>query len=153
MKDEIRLWPIGFVRQRLVDTGQVLRDTHNLCVDSAIEIMAMALWGQAAIGAVAFGNTGGRAVTTGLRSIGTPVGKANVSSSAVTPNYISQDDRGLRSIITFSAVLTPTKIITYDTLALVSNLNNVFAATNFPAVTLNVGQAVAVEWTILLRGK
>jgi len=153
MRDEICLRPIGIVRQSLVDSGKLLHETHNLCVDGAVEIMALALWGQAALTGIAFGNTGGRPVTSGIRSIGSPIAKAKLSTSSEVPNYISVDNHGLRSIVTFSAIYKPDTLITYDTLALVSNLNSVFAATSFPAVTLNGGQAVAVQWTILLRGK
>jgi len=147
----------GRVRQtRLRDqeqlTGDVIFDGKNRVVDSALELMILALQGEDSIRNVDFGYTGGRPVTPGLRSIGSPVASAQTGTLSDTRPFASRDARGLRSIGTWTAVLTPSQTITYDTLGLVSSVGLLFAAVTFAPVNLAAGETIAVQWTIFLRG-
>lgn len=152
LEDVFSARPIGHVRQTLVESGEVIRDQQNLVVDSSMEVMLQALFGAAAIRHVIFGFTGGRPVTPGLRSLST-VALGNVGDTPETKNFGSRDNRGLVTIGTFTSILKPQSGIIYDTLGLASTTLLLFAATNFDPVTLAANQAVAVQWTILLRGK
>lgn len=153
MKDQLILRATGIVKQTLVLTGEVIRHKPNLVVDSSLEVMIQALFGGASVAGVSFGKTGGRPVTKSLRSIGAPVGFAKVNEFADTKNFASKDDRGLRTVGTWTAILKPSTSITYDTLGLITNTNQLVAANSFDPVTLVAEQAIAVQWTILLRGK
>jgi hypothetical protein len=132
--------------------GQVIHDGHNLIVDNALEVMIAALMGSETIQAVDFGYAGGKPVTRGLRSILSPVAYARTGEYVDTKPVASRDEAGIRSIGTWTAVLTPDTELVYDTLGLVTSSNAMIAATNFEAVTLAAGETIAVQWTILLRG-
>lgn len=147
----------GRVRQALIrdpanPISEVLFDGKNLVVDSALELMILALQGEDSIRNVDFGYTGGRPITPGLRSIGSPVASAQTGAFADTRPFASRDSRGLRSIGTWTAVLTPSSAITYDTLGLVSSVGLLFAAVAFAPVALAAGETISVQWTIFLRG-
>lgn len=150
--DAFRAQPIGHVRQTLVDSGKVILDQHNLVVDASMEVMLQALFGAAALRHVVFAFTGGRPVTPSLRSL-PAVGIGNLNETPETKNFASRDNRGLATIGTFTSIFKPATGITYDTLGLTSTTLLLFAATSFEPVTLASGQAVATQWTILLRGK
>ncbi len=151
-QDILRAKPIGEVRQTLVESGKVILEQHNLVVDASMEVMLQALFGAAAIRHVIFAFTGGRPVTPGLRSL-PAIGIGNVNESPETKNFASRDNRGLATIGTFTSIFKPDTEIVYDTLGLTSTTLLLFAATSFNPVTLAAKQAVATQWTILLRGK
>jgi len=140
----------GRVHMRRGD-GAVLFDGSNLVVQGGMELIVRALMGTDRITGVNFGLTANRAITVGTRGIGTPVANASVETSGIAPT-IAKDGRGARTIGTWTAVLAATSVLTYDTLGLVSDSGLLFAALTFSPVTLQIGESVAVQWTILLRG-
>jgi hypothetical protein len=159
MQDQLNIRPMGHVKQ-IVD-GKVIREGHNLIVDSALEVMLQGLFGGSKITQVAFGNSGGDGISVpsispSMRTIPvTPNGAtALIGQLPDTQSYASLDSRGIRSIGTFIAIL---KVLgnnnfTYDTLGLTSNTGLLFAVTSFLPVTLTPGQSVSVQWSVLLRG-
>lgn len=148
----------GQVRQILYPNGygaggeHVLHESANLVVDSAMEVMIQALMGDERISGVTFGKTGGKPVTRGTRVVRGPVAFSRTGEFTDTRPFASRDSKGLRTIGTWTAVLSPSQNLTYDTLGLVSSADLLFAAVSFPEVTLSAGESIAVQWTILLRG-
>jgi hypothetical protein len=161
MNDTVPWNPAGHVTQRLVETGEIIRDGHNLVVESALEVMLQCLMMGAgtALSAVVFGNSGSKdglapVVTPSMRTIPLASGGAvaRLGPTTDTRSYTSKDSRGLRSIGTFTALYTPKDTFQYDTLGLISNNGLLFSVTSFPMVTLLGNQSVSVQWTIMLRG-
>ncbi len=153
--------PKGFVRQTRFapgepyrrDGGVLIHEGHNLVVDSAFELMASALIGDDSIRGISFGLTGGRPISPGLRTIGTPVATTAVNEFDNTKTFLTKDGKGLRSIITWTGLLTAgLSSIVYDTVGLVSSTNLLFAAKVDDPVTVAPGETIAVQWTVLLRG-
>lgn len=161
MLDTVGLSPIGHVTQRLVSTGEVIREGHNLVVEASLEVMlqCLMLGSNTALSAIVFGNSGSKdglapVVTPSMRSIPVASGGAiaPLGQTTDTRAYASKDSRGLRSIGTFTAIHNPKDTFQYDTLGLIANTGLLFAVTSFPMVTLLGNQAVSVQWTIMLRG-
>lgn len=153
--------PQGFVRQwrfargaRYSPGGGVLiHEGPNLVVDSAFELMVQALIGDDSIRGMNFGLTNGRPISPGLRTIGTPVATVAVDEFDNTKTFTSKDAKGLRSIVTWTGLLTAGgSAITYDTVGLVSTTNLLFAAKLDGEVVVAPGETIAVQWTVLLRG-
>lgn len=148
--------PIGRIRQILTRPGQepvVIREHTNLVVLSAVEMMLQALMGRDSIQNIQFGLTGERPITSGIRTIGSPVATTPVNQTDSSQTIVSKDSAGLRTIGTFIGVYAATGSLSYDTLGLASSTGLLFAAsTNFGTVPLVSGDSITVEWTILLRG-
>ena len=119
---------------------------HNLVVNLAPEVMMASLLGTAYINSVAFGFGGGRAVTPSTRSIPGVVGLVSASSKTT-----GRDKFNRRTLGTWRFTWIPTDSQTYDMLGLLATSQQLFAATAFPAVSLQANEAVAVAWTIYLR--
>jgi len=160
VSDAMGIRPHGHVIQRRfqpretyrADGGSLVLDKSNLIVDSGFELMLRALMGNEAVKAIVFGHTGGRPVTSGTRTIGSPVARSAVGEFTNTQNYVSRDASSLRTIGTWTALLTPTQPLVYDTLGLVSATNLLFAAQTFDPVNVLANETIAVQWTIYLRG-
>ena len=138
------------------DRRGVLHEKSNLVVDASVEVMLQALMGADLIDAVVFGDSGGASVTPGLRSVFNPIFRAAAGSTSSIQPVISKDSRALSSIGTWTAIYTNTGLtpVTYDMIGLVSQNTRLFAATSFAtAITVDPGESVAVEWTVLLAGR
>ena len=164
MKNTVSLKPVGLVTQTLVDSGEIIRQGHNLVVDSSVEILMQCLMfgPSAGISSIVFGNTGSPVpgvaplLSPGMTSVSTASGGAvsPVNQFADTQSYISDDPEGLASIGTFTTIYTSTSVtpFTYDTLGLTNAAGSLFSVWSFLPVTLTTNQSVAVQWTILLNG-
>jgi hypothetical protein len=160
MNDGLQLSPGGYVIQRRFARGvafspkggEIILVKPNLVVDCGLELLLRALVGIDSIRNVVFGLTGGRPITPGLRTLGAPVAKARVSQQDNTKTYISKDVKGLRTIATYTALLTPATNLQYDSLGLVSTTNLLYAAQTFAPISLAAGETIAVQWTTFLRG-
>lgn len=152
--EHAKLGAVGRVKMTSSLRGTVMQRS-NLVVDSSVEVMMQALMGRDLIDTILFGDSGGAAVTPGLKSIFNPVFRATCGTSSSIPPVISKDTRGLSSIGTWTAVYTNPgpSTASYDMLGLVTQNSRLFAATSFPTVTLAAGESIAVEWTILLAGR
>jgi hypothetical protein len=152
--ESANLGAVGHVKMTSSLRGVMLKK-HNLVVDSSVEVMLQALMGRDLIDTILFGDSGGAAVTPGLKSIFNPVFRATAGTSSSIPPVISKDNRGLSSVGTWTAVYTNPgpSTATYDMLGLVTQNSRLFAATSFPSVSLAAGESIAVEWTILLAGR
>lgn len=139
----------GFVRQ--FKNGQPLDAGHNMVVDSAMELVLLALLGQDNISRILFANTGGSPITSGQRTIINPVGSVRTGQTQDTRPFITLDDGGLRTIGTWTAIWAPETTVTYDTVGLMSE-NLLMAARTFAPVTLSSSDNIAVQWTLYMRG-
>lgn len=111
--------------------------------------------GRDQIEAVVFGDTGGVAVTPGLRAVINPIYRAVAGNASTIQPFLSRDPAGFASIGTWTALFTnpgPGNV-SYDMVGLVSQNDRLFAALAFDPVTLVANETIAVEWTILLRGQ
>ena len=149
--------PLGFrghVRQ-ISSIHGLIRDKHNLVVDACVELVAQALLGRDQIDAVLFGYSGGVIATPGLRTIYNPIYRAPVGVNSASPPFISKDELGYKSIITWTGVYVnpgPSNV-SYDMLGLLSQNDRLFAATSIDTVTVAPNESIAVEWTIVTRGR
>jgi hypothetical protein len=144
----------GHVKMRSTLRGLIF-DDHNLVVDASVELVVQALLGRDSIDSILFGFSGGVVVTPGLRQVYNPVYRAPVGISSSVPPYISKDDIGLKSVVTWTGVYSNTSpsSVSYDMLGLVSQNDRMFAAVSFPTVSIAPNESVAVEWTIITRGR
>jgi hypothetical protein len=118
----------------------------NQVVNLAPELIIEALMGTSFIKYVGFGYGNGRQVTPSTKSL------PNVITLADSSPYVGRDKFGRRTLATWRATWIPTTPQTYDMLGLLSSNQRLFSATNFPAVELAADEAIAVSWTIYLRG-
>jgi len=133
-------------------TGLNLLDQHNMVVDAMFELLIRGLTGEDSIARILAVKADGLPITKGLRSLGSPVLNVPVEKGGDMAPIKSVDQRGLRSICTWSALLQPTGTVIYDALGLVSSTGLLCAATAFQPITLGSGDVISVQWTISLRG-
>lgn len=133
-------------------SGQIILDTQNRVVDAMFELLVRGLTGEDRIARMLAVVAGGLPITPGLRSLGAPVLNVPVETAGDLAPVKSVDQRGLRSICTWTALLQPAGAVTYDTLGLVSVTGLLVAATSFRPISLTGGDIVSVQWTISLRG-
>lgn len=133
-------------------SGQIILDTQNRVVDAMLELLVRGLTGEDRIARMLAVVAGGLPITPGLRSLGAPVLNVPVETAGDLAPVKSVDQRGLRSICTWTALLQPVGAVTYDTLGLVSVTGLLVAATSFRPISLTGGDIVSVQWTISLRG-
>jgi len=134
---------------------KIILDQSNMVVDAMFELLIRGLTGEDRVSRVLAVSANGypiTPVTKGLRSLGAPVLNVPVETAGDLAPIKSLDQRGLRSICTWTALLQPAGTVTYDTLGLVSVTGLLVAATAFQPITLNSGDIVSVQWTISLRG-
>ena len=143
----------GHIRVTNQKTGAVLADQSNLEVDAMFELLIRGLIGEDRVARIHAVFSGGKPLTRGLRTLGSPVLNVPVETGGDLAPLKSQDQRGIRSIGTWTALLKPTGSVTYDTLGLVSSTGLLCAASALQsAITLENGDVIAVQWTISLRG-
>ncbi|MFA6132542.1 MAG: hypothetical protein WC869_00845 [Phycisphaerae bacterium] len=123
-----------------------------MVVDAMYELLARGLTGEDRVARVQAVLANGLPITKGLRALGSPVMNVTVETGGDLAPVKSLDQRGLRSICTWTALLQPTGTVTYDALGLVSTTGLLCAATAFQPITLGSGDVVSVQWTISLRG-
>ena len=124
----------------------LLWEGKNQVVNLAPELIMEALMGTSSLKYVGFGYGNGRPVTPSTKSL------PNVITMVDASPYVGRDQFGRRTLATWKATWIPTAPQTYDMLGLLSSNQRLFSATNFPAVTLAADEAIAVSWTIYLRG-
>jgi hypothetical protein len=139
----------GHVRITRAD-GSVIFDGHNNIVDTAYELLLRGLMGVDSVANVQFALTGGKPVAAGMKALPGVVATSPVANGTTTTTQ--QDDKGLRTIATWTTVYTPTGPITYDMLGLIGASGLLGAALAVAPVTLAAGEAISVHWTIQLRG-
>lgn len=138
----------GCVKQYELLTHKPILEQDNLVVDAAYEVILGALFNQQHLSGIAYGFTGGRPVTPGLRTLSGLLGIATLDATPSTRSFLSKDSRGQRTIGFVSAIITPDGSLTYDTLGLISNINLLYAATTFTSRTITA--PVVTEWTLYL---
>lgn len=138
----------------LTDTrrGRILLDQSNMVVDAMYELLIRGLTNEDGIARVHAVLANGLPITRGLRTLGSPLLNVPVETGGDAAPIKSIDQRGLRSICTWTALLAPPGAVTYDALGLVSKTGLLCAATAFQPITIGLGDVVSVQWTISLRG-
>lgn len=146
MHDEVRVNGLRGHVEQVSSVRGLLWEGHNLVVDLAPEVMMASLLGSTHIDQAAFGYGAGRQVTPSTRSIPGVITIVTASSKTV-----GRDKMNRRTLGTWRFTWTPTAAQTYDMLGLLATSQQLFAATAFPAVTLQANESVSVAWTIYLR--
>lgn len=131
---------------------KIILDQSNMVVDAMFELLTRGLTGEDRVSRVHAVLANGLPITKGLRSLGSPILNVPTETGGDLAPIKSLDQRGLRSICTWTALLQPAGTVTYDALGLVSTTGLLCAATAFNAITLGGSDVVSVQWTISLRG-
>lgn len=142
----------GHVLMRDHRSGRIVLDQENLVVNAMYELLIRGLTAEDNVARVHAVLSSGLPITKGLRTLGSPLLNVPVEAGGDAAPVKSVDQRGLRSICTWTALLRPTGSVTYDSLGLVSKTGLLCAATSFIPITLSLNDIISVQWTIALRG-
>lgn len=142
----------GHVVMRDERNGRNILDQENMVVDAMFELLIRGLTAEDNVSRIHAVLANGVPITRGLRTLGSPLLNVPVETGGDTAPVKSVDQRGLRSICTWTALLRPTGSVTYDSLGLVSKTGLLCAATAFQPITIGLGDIISVQWTISLRG-
>ena len=121
-------------------------DAPNMLMNQSVELMLRCLMGVESVNGIVVANTDRRPATPGMKTL--PGGILTLQAES----DIGRDAQGNRTLATWRGVWTPEETQTYDMLGLLTRNRFLFAATSFEPVTIQAGEQIAINWTILLRG-